>query len=151
MNTETHSSGGTGAVGRDEAARLLTDAEGRAPVSSERDARVYAVFAAAIALVMGVGTISLMATSWALIPYLLALFALIWWQRRSVGASPRGSGRTYVWGVVGSGVMIFVVIIGLNVLRTTVGLPNWGYVVGGLLVAVPGLVAAVLIARRSVR
>ena len=151
MNTDNHSSAGADSVDREEAARFLAEAAGRAPVSSERDARLYAIFAAAIALAMGIGTIAIMATNWALIPYVLALAGLIWWQRRSVSASPRGSGRTYNLGVAGSGVMILVVVIGLNVLRTTVGLPAWGYVVGGLVVTVPGLVAAVLIARGNAR
>lgn len=142
---------GSGSVDRDEAARLLAEAEGRAPVTSRRDVRVYATFAAAIGVVMGIGTVAIMLSNWAVIPYVLALVGLIWWQRRASGASPRGAGRTYNLGVAGSGVMILVVVIGLNLLRTTVGLPWWGYLLGGVAVAVPGLVAAALIARRGTR
>lgn len=148
MNSENFTSG---TVDRTEAARLLAEAEGRAPVSSGRDVRVYACFAAAIALVMGIGTIAIMLSNWAMIPYVAALFSLIVWQRRAIGASPRGSGRTYVWGVAGSGVMVLVVVTTLHVIRTTIGITPWWYLLGAVLVAAPGLVAAGLIARRGTR
>lgn len=151
MNTESATTGNTGSVGREEAARLLAEAEGRRPVTSEHDVRVYARFTAAIGLAMGVGVVALMLSPWAVIPYVIALAALIWWQRRTAGANPRGAGRAYLWGVLGSSVMILVVVIGLNVLRTTVGLPWWGYVLGGLAVAAPCLVAARAITCRGVR
>ena len=151
MNTEHATTGSTGSVDRAEAARLLAEAEGREPVTSERDVRIYAGFAAAVGVVMGVGTVAIMLSNWAMIPYVLALFGLIWWQRRASGASPRGAGRTYTWGVAGSGVLILVVVIGLNILRTTVGLTWWWYLLGAVVVAAPGLVAAWLIARRGRR
>ncbi|MDX2357060.1 hypothetical protein [Dietzia sp. PP-33] len=139
----------TGPVDRTEAARLLAEAEGRPPVSSTRDARVFAWFAAVIAVVMGLGTIAVMFSDWAMVPYVLLLFAVIFWQRRAISASPRGSGRTYLWGVAGSGVMVLVVVTGLHVIRTTIGLTPWWYLLGVVLVAVPGLVAAARIARRG--
>lgn len=151
MNTEHATTGDTGSVDREEAARLLAEAEGRRPVTSDRDVRVYAGFAAAIALVMGVGTIAIMLTNWAVAPYVLALFGLVWWQRRASGASPRGAGRTYTWGVAGSGVLILVVVIGLNIVRTTLGLTWWWYLLGAVVVALPGLIAAPRIARRGAR
>lgn len=138
-------------VDRAEAARLLAEADGRPPVSSARDVRVYARFASIIALVMGVGTIAIMFSNWALIPYVLVLFVVIVWQRRAISASPRGSGRTYVWGVVGSGAMILVVVTTLHVIRTTIGLTPWWYLLGVAVVAAPGLVAAALIGRRGTR
>ncbi|MFN3340862.1 MAG: hypothetical protein ACK40Z_14275 [Dietzia sp.] len=139
----------TGPVGRAEAARLLAEVEGRPPVSSTRDAGVFAWFAAVIAVVMGAGTIAIMFSTWAMVPYVVLLFAVIFWQRRSIGASPRGSSRTYLWGVAGSGVMVLVVVTGLHVIRTTIGLTPWWYFLGAVLVAVPGLVAAARIARRG--
>jgi hypothetical protein len=151
MNTEHATTGDTGSVDREEAARLLAEAEGRRPVTSDRDVRVYAGFAAAIALVMGVGTVAIMLTNWAVAPYVLALFGLVWWQRRASGASPRGAGRTYTWGVAGSGVLILVVVIGLNIVRTTLGLTWWWYLLGAVVVALPGLIAARRIARRGAR
>lgn len=108
------------------------------------------MFPAGVA-VMGVGTIAIMFSNWALIPYLLALFGVVVWQRRAIGASPRGSGRTYVWGVAGSGVMVLVVVTALHVLRTTIGLTPWWYLLGAAVVAAPGLVAAALIGRRGTR
>ncbi|MCT1515664.1 hypothetical protein [Dietzia cercidiphylli] len=140
----------TGAVDRTEAARLLAEVEGRPPVSSTRDARVFAWFAAVIAVVMGAGTIAIMFSNWAMVPYVGLLFAVIFWQRRSIGASPRGSARTYLWGVAGSGAMVLVVVTGLHVIRTTIGLTPWWYLLGAVLVAVPGLVAAARIAGRGV-
>ena len=148
MNTENPTSG---TVDRTEAARLLAEAEGRPPVSSTRDARVYAWFAAVISVLMGFGTIAIMVSNWVMVPYVLLLFAVIFWQRRAIGASPRGSSRTYLWGVAGSGVMVLVVVTGLNVIRTTIGLTTWWYLLGAVLVAAPGLVAAGLIARRGTR
>lgn len=148
MNTENPTSG---TVDRTEAARLLAEAEGRPPVSSTRDARVYAWFAAVISVLMGFGTIAIMFSNWVMVPYVLLLFAVIFWQRRAIGASPRGSSRTYLWGVAGSGVMVLVVVTGLHVIRTTIGLTAWWYLLGAVLVAVPGLVAAGLIARRGTR
>lgn len=136
-------------VDRAEAARLLAEAEARPPVSTAQDVRVFAGFAAAIAVLMGVGTIAIMFTNWALIPYVALLFVAIYWQRRAISASPRGSGRTYTWGIAGSGVMILVVVTALNVLRTTIGLTAWWYALGVVLVALPGLVAAALIVRRG--
>lgn len=136
-------------VDRAEAARLLAEAGGRPPVSTAQDVRVFAGFAAAIAVLMGVGTIAIMFTNWALIPYVALLFVAIYWQRRAISASPRGSGRTYTWGIAGSGVMILVVVTALNVLRTTIGLTAWWYALGVVLVALPGLVAAALIVRRG--
>ena len=146
MNTENPT---TDPVDRAEAARLLAEAEGRPPVSTAHDVRVFAGFAAAIAVLMGVGTIAIMFTNWALIPYVALLFVAIYWQRRAINASPRGSGRTYTWGIAGSGVMILVVVTALNVLRTTIGLTAWWYALGVVLVARPGLVAAALIVRRG--
>lgn len=140
----------TGEVDRAEAARILAEAEGRPPVSSRHDVRVFAGFAAAIALLMGVGTVAIMFSNWAVVPYVLLLFVAIFWQRRASNASPRGSGRTYIWGIAGSGVMVLVVVTGLNVIRTTIGLTPWWYLLGVVLVALPGLVAAALIARRGV-
>ncbi|AVZ38550.1 MULTISPECIES: hypothetical protein [unclassified Dietzia] len=146
MTTENYT---TGAVDRAEAARLLAEAEGRPPVSSTRDARVFAWFTAVIAVVMGAGTIAIMFSDWAMLPYAVLLFAVMAWQRRSIGASPRGSARTSFWGVVGSGVMVLVVVTGLHVIRTTIGLTAWWYLLGAVLVAVPGLIAAARIARRG--
>lgn len=146
MNTDNRT---TGPVGRAQATRMLAEAEGRPPLSPDHDVHVYAGFAAIIALVMGVGTIAIMFSNWALIPYVLALFGVIFWQRRAIGASPRGSGRTYIWGVAGSGVMVLVVVTSLHVIRTTIGLTPWWYLLGALVVAAPGLVAAALIARRG--
>lgn len=133
------------------AARLLAEAEGRAPVSSARDVRVFAGFAAVIGLLMGLGTVAMMFSGWAVVPYVVLLFAAVFWHRRALAASPRGAGRTYVWGVVGSGVMVCVVVTGLHVIRTTIGLTPWWFVLGVLVVALPGLVSAVVIARRGVR
>lgn len=147
MNTENPT---TDPVDRAEAARLLAEAEGRPPVSTAQDVRVFAGFAAAIAVLMGVGTIAIMFTNWALIPYVALLFVAIYWQRRAISASPRGSGRTYTWGMAGSGVMILVVVTALNVIRTTIGLTAWWYVLGVVLVALPALVAAAIIVRRGV-
>lgn len=151
MSTENATTGNAGTVDRAEAARLLAEAEGRGPVTTERDVRIYAGFAAAIAVVMGVGTVAIMLSNWAMIPYVLALFGLIWWQRRASGASPLGAGRTYTWGVGGSSVLIVVVVTGLHVVRTTLGLTWWWHVLGAVVVALPGLVAAWLIARRGRR
>lgn len=139
----------TGEVDRAEAARILAEAERRPSVSSPHDVRVFAGFAAAISLLMGIGTVAIMFSNWALVPYVLLLFVAIFWQRRAINASPRGSGRTYTWGIAGSGVMILVVVTGLNVIRTTIGLTPWWYVLGVALVALPGLIAAALIARRG--
>lgn len=136
-------------VDRAEAARLLAEAEARPPVSTAQDVRVFAGFAAAIAVLMGVGTIAIMFTNWALIPYVALLFVAIYWQRRAISASPRGSGRTYTWGMAGSGVMILVVVTALNVIRTTIGLTAWWYALGVVLVALPALVAAGVIVRRG--
>lgn len=148
MHDTTHSGN---AVNREEAARLLAEAESRRPVASARDVRIYAGFAAAIAGTMAVGTVAIMLTNWATIPYVAALFGLIWWQRRAAGANPLGAGRTYTWGIVGSGVMIPITVIGLHTIRTTIGLTWWWYIIGATVVAVPGLVAATLIARRNNR
>ncbi|MEH6621956.1 MAG: hypothetical protein V7738_04120 [Dietzia maris] len=139
----------TGEVDRAEAARMLAEAEVRPPVSSRHDARLFAAFAAAISLLMGIGTVAIMFSNWALVPYVLLLFVAIFWQRRAIKAGPRGSGRTYTWGVAGSGVMILVVVTGLNVIRTTIGLTAWWYLLGVLFVALPGLVAAAIIDRRG--
>lgn len=145
MNTDNP----TGPVSRTEAARLLAEVEGRPPVSSRQDARVFAWFAATIGVLMGVGTIAIMFSNWAMVPYVLLLFVAIFWQRRAIGASPRGSGRTYIWGIAGSSVMVLVVVTGLNIVRTTIGLTAWWYLLGVVLVALPGLVAAAVIARRG--
>lgn len=145
MNTDNP----TGPVSRTEAARLLAEAEGRPPVSSRQDSRVFAWFAATIGVLMGVGTIAIMFSNWAMVPYVLLLFVAIFWQRRAIGASPRGSGRTYIWGIAGSSVMVLVVVTGLNIVRTTIGLTAWWYLLGVVLVALPGLVAAAVIARRG--
>lgn len=136
-------------LGRTEAVRMLAEAEGRPPLSSPQDVRVFAGFAAVIAVLMGGGTIAIMFTNWALVPYVALLFAAIYWQRRAINASPRGSGRTYTWGIAGSGVMILVVVTALNVIRTTIGLTAWWYLLGAALVALPGLVAAAIIVRRG--
>ena len=146
MNTENPT---TDPVDRAEAARLLAEAEGRPPVSTAQDVRVFAGFAAAIAVLMGVGTIAIMFTNWAVIPYVALLFLAIYWQRRAISASPRGSGRTYSWGMAGSAVMVLVVVTGLHVIRTTIGLTAWWYALGVVLVALPGLVAAAIIVRRG--
>lgn len=145
MNTDNP----TSPVSRTEAARLLAEVEGRPPVSSRQDSRVFAWFAATIGVLMGVGTIAIMFSNWAMVPYVLLLFVAIFWQRRAIGASPRGSGRTYIWGIAGSGVMVLVVVTGLNIVRTTIGLTAWWYLLGVVLVALPGLVAAAVIARRG--
>ena len=147
MNTENPT---TDPVDRAEAARLLAEAEGRPSVSTAQDVRVFAGFAAAIAVLMGVGTIAIMFTNWALVPYVALLFVAIYWQRRAISASPRGSGRTYSWGMAGSAVMVLVVVTGLHVIRTTIGLTAWWYALGVVLVALPGLVAAAIIVRRGV-
>ncbi|UVE94495.1 hypothetical protein [Dietzia sp. B32] len=139
----------TGEVDRAEAARMLAEAEGRPSVSSRHDVGVFAGFAAAIAILMGLGTIATMFTNWALVPYAALLFVAIFWQRRAISASPRGSGRTYTWGVAGSGAMVFVVVTGLHVIRTTIGLTPWWFALGVLVVALPGLVAAAIIVRRG--
>ncbi|MDV8002295.1 hypothetical protein [Rhodococcus sp. IEGM 1408] len=139
----------TDQVDRAEAARLLAHAERRPSVSSPHDVRVFAWFVAAIAGLMGVGIVAIMLSNWATVPYVLLLFAAIAWQRRAIGASPLGSGRTYLWGIAGSGVMGLVVVTGLHVIRTTIGLTPWWYLLGAVLVALPGLVAAVIIARRG--
>ena len=136
-------------LGRAEAARMLAEAEGRPPLSSPRDVRVFAGYAAVIAVLMGAGTIAIMFTNWALVPYVALLFAAIYWQRRAISASPRGSGRTYSWGIAGSGVMILVVVTALNMIRATIGLTAWWYLLGAALVALPGLVAAAIIVRRG--
>ncbi|GAA1703956.1 hypothetical protein [Dietzia cercidiphylli] len=146
MTTENRT---TGELDRAEAARLLAEVEGRPPVSSTRDAQVFAWFAAVIAVVMGAGTIAIIFSNWAMVAYVVLLFAVIFWQRRSIGASHRGSARTYLWGVAGSGVVVLVVVTGLHVIRTTIGLTPWWYLLGAVLVAVPGLIAAARIARRG--
>ena len=139
----------TGEVDQREAARLLAEAEKRPPVSSRHDVRVFAGFAAGIAVLMGVGTIATMYSNWAMVPYVVLLFVAVFWQRRAINASPRGSGRTYTWGVAGSAVMVLVAVTGLHVIRTTIGLTPWWFAFAVLVVALPGLVAAAIIVRRG--
>ncbi|KAA0917939.1 hypothetical protein [Dietzia sp. ANT_WB102] len=139
----------TGEVDQREAARLLAEAEGRPPVSSRHDVWVFAGFAAGIAVLMGVGTIATMYSNWAMVPYVALLFVAVFWQRRAISASPRGSGRTYTWGVAGSAVMVLVAVTGLHVIRTTIGLTPWWFAFAVLVVALPGLVAAAIIVRRG--
>ncbi|EFV92680.1 hypothetical protein ES5_04708 [Dietzia cinnamea P4] len=45
--------------------------------------------------------------------------------------------------------MVLVVVTGLHVIRTTIGLTAWWYALGVVLVALPGLVAAAIIVRRG--
>lgn len=147
MNTDNRA---TGPVDRTQATRMLAEAEGRSPVSTDRDRRVFAVFTAGIAVAMGVGLILMMLSPWAFVPYALAIAGLIWWQMSARQASPRGANLTYVLGIVGSGAMVGLVV-GLNALAADDDLTIWWSLLGGLVVAAPGLVAAALIALRGGR
>lgn len=85
-----------------------------------------------------------------MIPYVIVILGLVWWQMRARDASPRRANRRYAWGIVGSGVMILIVVVGLNIVRTELGLNAGWYLLGAVLVALPGLVAAGLISRRGI-
>lgn len=138
-----------GSLDRAEAARQIAEAEGRSPVATDHDRRVYAIFTASIALAMGIGTILMILSPWVMIPYILVIAGLIWWQWGARGASPRGAGLTYVLGTVGSGVMIGIVVAVLANLQESGNLTPWMYALGALVVALPGLIAAALILRRG--
>ena len=128
---------------------MLAHAEGYGPVDSRRDRRVYAGFTAAVSVAMGLGTVLMMLSPWMVIPYVVVILGLVWWQMGARQASPRGANRAYLWGILGAGVMILPVVFGLNVVRTELGLTAWWYLLGVLFVALPGLVAAAIIDRRG--
>lgn len=134
---------------RVEAARQLAEADARSSVASDHDRRVYAIFTASIALAMGIGVILMILSPWMMIAYVLVLAGLTWWQWGARGASPRGAGLTYVVGVVGSGVMVGVVVAVLANFQESGSLVPWMYVLGALVVALPGLIAAAFILLRG--
>jgi len=78
----------TGEVDRAEAARMLAEAEGRPPVSSRHDARLFAAFAAAISLLMGIGTVAIMFSNWALVPYVLGCVVAWVSNEYGIGIAP---------------------------------------------------------------
>jgi len=152
MDTTHDGSEYTRPVDRAEAARLLADAESGTPITSGRDLRSWAALTAGVGLVMGVFVTLNAVSPLFLVPYVLVLTGLVVWQRRTTRSTPLGAGRLYTVGIAVSSVLLVAVYVCFPLVWDEVdSIPLVAWVLAGLAIAAPMLVAAALIARKAGR